>query len=205
MLIITASEAADTLGVSSTDTRLVSLVKSTSEWAQQQLGRLFVRDTYVLKPRGFGGEVIWLRESPIRRLIEIRVDITGQFGDNTIVADLTQFRFNTDPFEDKNTLRYNGAGWWGTDPDYGRWRWPFPEASEAIQVTLEAGWWAADDPDHESDLPADLREKLVERVCAKYRQGGDEELKSMSQGDRSESKFAETDDRILRALKRYRR
>ena len=204
-MLITFDEVADALGVSPGDASLIRLVKSTDVWAKRSLGRRFELDTYTLHPRGFGGNTIWLRESPIRSLTEIRVDPYGDFGDDTIVSDLTQFRFNPDPFDDDNKLTFAGYGSWSTHPILGSYRWPFPELPNAIRVVLEAGWYAADDTDHESDLPDDLREKLIERVCAKYKQGSDEELSSERQGDRSITKFKQTDARILEELRRYKR
>jgi hypothetical protein len=208
-MLITYDECADLLGVSPTDTLLQRLVKSTDSWAKQRLGRQFERTTYTLYPRGFGVSRIFLRESPIRQLIEIRIDPTGQFGDNTIV-DIGQFAFNPDPFDDDPAVTFIGIGWWGEFRDSAaaglrRFWWPFPELTNAIQVKVEAGWWAADDTGHDSDLPGELREKLIERVAAKYKQGPNEEMQNERQGDYSWQKFAETDERILKALRRYKR
>lgn len=206
-MLITYAEVGDLAGVSPSDSFLMRTVKATDTWAKKSLGRQFARDTYELYPRGHGNQTIWLRESPIRRLIEIRIDPAGQFGDGTIVSDLTQFRFNPDPFDDNNKLTFGGSGCWGYHSSPGRWCWPFPEMPNAIKVVVEAGWWLPDDtdPDHVCDLPDDLRERLIERAVIRFKQGSDEEMQSERQGDRSFQKFQETDNRILKALRRYRR
>lgn len=189
-MLITASECADTLGVSPTDTLLVRLVTSTDAWAKRQLSRNFERATYSLITRGHGVSMVYLRESPIRELVEIRIDPRARFGNETVIP-LVRFTFNSDPFDDDNRL-YLSEG-------------VFPDGPGTVRVLGEFGWWAADDPDHVSDLPEDLREKLIERVCAKYKQGADEEMKSQSSGDWSVTKFDELDTRILASLRHYRR
>jgi len=193
-MLITAAEVASPLGVSSTDANLVRVVKATDAWAKRSLGRQFERTTYELRPRGYGRDhPVWLRESPIRELIEVRVDRFGKFGTDTIV-DLAEFSFNPDPFADDCALRYIGGC--------------FPEGANTVRVTVVAGWWPADDAGHECDLPSDLRELLIERASIKYLESGDasrEEMQSQSSGDRSSTKFEQTDTRILRALRHYRR
>jgi hypothetical protein len=195
-MLITYAEVADLAGASPSDAFLMRTVKATDTWAKKRLGRSFERATYILYPRGFGGYTIWLRESPIRHITEIRIDPPGVFGDDSIVTDLSLFTFNPDSFADDSKLTYMGRA---------SRRWPFPEISNAIRVTCEAGWWPADDPDHDCDVPEDLRERLVERAVVRFKQGADEETQSVSQGDRSTTKFAETDTRILNALRHYKR
>src|SRR6478672_8860190 len=193
-MLITYAEVADLTGTSATDALLIRTVNATDAWARRSFGRQFARDTYELYPRGFGRDTIWLRESPIRQLIEIRVDPYARFGDDTVISDLTQFRFSPDPFDDDNMVTFNGCSY-----NMGPHRWPFPEMARAIRVTVEAGWWMPDDPnpDHVCDLPEDLRDRLIERAVIRFKQGSDEEMKSVSQGDRSFTKFDETDTRIL--------
>lgn len=209
-MLITFAEVGEALGVSPTDAQLIRAVKSTDQWARQNLGRQFKRDTYTLYPRGYGRNVIWIRESPVRAITEIRIDPYGRFGDDTIVTDLTRFRWNPDPFDDDNKIEFFGGGWFGNHSSIGRWWWPFPELTNAIKITVEAGWWLPDDEGHadDYDLPEDLREKLIERARIKYLEANDdfpEEMQSTREGDRSLTKFEQTDTRILRELRRYRR
>jgi len=202
-MLITVQEVADVLGVDASDAVLIRLVKSTDEWAKRSLGRRFERAEYTLYPRGYGNQQIFLRESPIRSLIEIRVDPTGVFGDDTIVDDLTPFKFDPDPDNDDPTITYTGYGYF-RGPAW----WPFPELKNAIQVKVEAGWWPPSQTNHTADVPEDLREKLIERAVIKFREAGDdlnEEMQSVRSGDRSWTKFEQTDQRILRELLRYKR
>ncbi len=193
-MLITAAEVATPLSVSPTDANLVRIVKATDAWAKRSLGRQFERATYELRPRGYGRDhPVFLCESPIRELTEVRVDRDGKFGSDTIV-DLAEFSFNSDPFADDCKLRYIDGY--------------FPEGSNTVRVTLVAGWWPADDAGHTCDLPDDLRELLIERAAIKYREGGDtigEEMQSTGAGDRSWTKFEQTDARILKALRHYKR
>jgi hypothetical protein len=193
-MLITAAEVAMSLSASPTDANLVRVVTATDAWAKRSLGRQFERATYDFRPVAYGGDhPVWLRESPIRELIEVRVDRFGKFGADTIV-DHSELSFNTDPFSDDNRLRYLSGC--------------FPEGSNTVRVQLIAGWWPADDATHACDLPADLRELLIERAAIKYRESGDtigEEMQSTGSGDRNWSKFEQTDSRILKALRHYKR
>jgi hypothetical protein len=194
-MLITAAECANTLGIAADDALLVRLVSSTDAWIKKSMGRKFERAVTTEVVRGYGLNYVFLRESPIVALIEVRVDYWhGLFGDDTIVSDLTGFSFNTDPSLDDNRLWYVNMLAPLAIPSPS---WGFPDAPRATQVTYEAGF--------DADIPEDLREKLIERVCAKWKQGPDEEMKQESQGDRAWTKFDTTDKRILAALRRYKR
>ncbi|HMJ83688.1 MAG TPA: hypothetical protein VK504_11000 [Vicinamibacterales bacterium] len=192
-MLITFAEVADELGVSASDARLIRKVNATIGWAKRSLGRQFERRTYELRTRGYGGPVIFLRESPFHAITEVRIDPYGVFGNDTIV-DLSTFSYNTDPVDDDNQLRYTTGC--------------FPEGANTVLVKGEFGWWPADDPDHVCDLPSDLTDKLIEHAKIKFKEAGDdfpEEMLSLSEGDRSATKFEPTDKRILRELRRYKR
>ena len=261
-MLISASDCANLLGVSATDALLLRLVKSTDAWIKRELFRDLERKTRTEIVRGFGQNCVFLRESPIRAITEVRIDSTGELASSSIVSDLTLFSFDEDEAHDDARLFYRA----GT----------FPIGPRVAKITYEAGWWpfvasgsisslasvgttataqtssahglgtnqqvtitgatpaayngtypvTVTDATHftysfaggtspatgtityvpeASDLPSDLAERLIERVAAKYKQGADEEMKSENQGDRSWTKFNETDSRILAALQRYQR
>lgn len=185
-MLITAAEVADTLGVSSTDALLVRLVSSTDAWIKRACGRQFERAIYTSIVRSssfdYGTNLIFLPESPIVEIIAVSLDRSGAgFTTDTVIDDLSAFTF--DPLRDDGRVYYSG----------GR----FPVWPGGSQFEYEAGY--------DADIPEDLRERLIERVCAKYKQGADEEMKQESKGDRAWSKFDETDKRILAALRGYKR
>jgi hypothetical protein len=191
-MLITVAEAAEALSIAATDPRLIRLCTSTDQWAKRQLGRRFERGTYELYAAGYGGRnPVWLRESPIIELIDVRVSSVSNFDDDSIV-DASRFRFNPEMFADDNRLYFLD----------GR----FPDGPKTVYVKGVFGWWPADYEAHASEVPADLSEALIERVVAIYREGGgDEEMESQSQGDRSWTKFEQTDTRILKKLRKYKR
>lgn len=196
-MLITAVEVADTLGgLSPTDTQLVSIVADTDSWIKRKLGRNFERMTYTEVVRGEGHPYVYLTESPIRELVEVRIDPYGVFGDETIISDMTQFAFDPDPNHDSSKLSWSGI--WSVDvPSYvsSGWR-PFTESSRAAQVTHKAGWWAADNPDNVSDLPYDLRGRLVKRARVEFK-------RAVGVKDDETKEF--TDAVILQELEHYRR
>lgn len=201
-MLITAAEVADTLGgLSPTDTLLVSVVNDTDAWAKRALGRNFERKTYTETVRGYGHPYVFLRESPIRALTEVRIDPFGVFADDTVIDDLASFTFDADPNHDNSKLSW--AGLFGVDlPAYvmsgyvsAAWL-PFSESARAAQVTYEAGWWPADDQVNTPDLPSDLRGRLVRRARVEFK-------RAVGQSD-DETKGC-TDDTILRELQHYMR
>lgn len=197
-MLISASDCADLLGILPTDKLLVRLVASTDAWIKRSLGRTFERDVRTEFVRGYGVDYVYVRESPIIEITEVRIDPCGKFSDSTIVTDLTRFTFDPDPLNDDNRVFYAGGreGFQLGHGYYAGANW-FPEGERVAQITYEAGF--------DDDIPVDLSEQLIERVAAKYKQGPDEEMKTERQGDRSWEKFEKTDERILAALRRYRR
>jgi hypothetical protein len=128
---------------------------------------------------------------------DVRIDPFGIFGSETSV-DLTQFAFDVDPTHDSSKLSwmavdlpaymisgYVGAAWL-----------PFPEHARAAQVTYEAGFWAADDPNHVSNLPYDLRGRLVKRVRVEFKRAN---------GIKDDETEKYSGNMFLRELEHYRR
>lgn len=201
-MLITTAEVADTLpGLSLTDSLLVDIVADSDSWVKRSLGRNFERQTYTEVVRGEGHPYVFLRESPIWEIVEVRIDPYGVFGADTIVSDLTQFAFDPDPNHDSSKLMWTGS--YGVDlPAYvtsgyvaASWL-PFPECARAAQITHKAGWWAADDPENASDLPYDLRGRVVKRARVEFK-------RAVGIKDDETEEF--TDACILRQLEHYRR
>ena len=180
-MLIETTDCATLLGVSADDALLVRLVASTDRWIKKQCSREFERAVRTEVVRGYGKDYIFTRESPIIAITAVRIDRFGLFPIDTIITDLSPFIF--DPTRDDNRVYYSNGY--------------FPAGAAVAQLEYEAGF--------DADIPEDLREKLIERVAAKYKQGADEEMKSEAQGDRSYVKFDETDKRILAALRGYKR
>lgn len=198
-MLITAAEVADTLpGLSPTDTQLLAIVADTDSWAKRVLGRNFERKTYTEVVRGEGHPFVYLLESPIRSVTEIRIDPLGNFDADTTVDDLTQFFFDPDPDHDSSRLSWLGfdapayiiSGYVGVS-------WiPFPEHARAARVTYEAGFWPADDPVNVCDLPYDLRSRLIKRARVEFK---------LAQGKSDEETKAYDLNMILRELSHFKR
>jgi hypothetical protein len=211
-MLVTPAELADVLsGVSPSDTQVIAKAKASDAFLKRGLNRQFERAIYVLYPRSNGRKTIFLRESPIRALIEVRVDPFGLFPDSSIV-DLSMFAFNPDPFEDDPSITFTGLGWCQDNAafdgaGYYRWYMPFPDIPHSVQVTVEAGWWPADDVEHDCDLPYDIRDAALERAVVRFKESGDfgEEVQTVRSGDQSWTKFQQTDERLLKKLTRYKR
>lgn len=185
MPIITAAEVATILGVSATDPVLVALVAGANQYALTECRpRTFEKKDRVEYCRGFGLDFLFLRESPIASIAEVRVDSTGVFADDSIVADLTLFAFNPD--EDDPRLWYRGTA--------------FPEGPRVVRVSYNAGYAAANG----AAGPDDLRAELLADVCAQFKLGLDMSgFTGIRQGDVTYTRFADgISDRLKKAIKR---
>lgn len=193
--IVTPEEVASFLGGAAyaEDPSLVRLTEAVNQHVQRVCGRTFLYAERTEIVRGYGVPYVFLRESPIAALVEVRIDCAGEFGEDTIVA-LDQFAFETDVNRDSNILRWKD----------GR----FPEAARAAQVTYSAGFHPID---FEGDLvtarmPQDLRTMIIDEICARAKRGSDEELKSASLGDYSFTRFDgvmnPSNRKILRSYRR---
>jgi len=182
-MLITAAQVADTLpGLSPTDALLVQKVREADAWAKLAFGRQFERGVYALKPRVYGAPYVLLQESPIRAVVSAFSDPTGLFQASTQIRDVSKFTFNPLPGDDDNRLDLGG--------------YALPQGVGTFLLNVEAGWWPADDPVHESDIPADLSGALIKRARVEFKRAvgvSDEETKQF------------TDEVILNSQRRYRR
>jgi len=201
MNLITAAEVGTLLSVSPSDQNLIRLVNAANRGAMKYTRRSFNYAQRTEIVRGYGRDHVFLSESPIARLIDVRVDWFGlgaPFDDSTVV-DVTQFWFDADPLRDDPQVHWMG-GWQRLNR--------FPETPCAARIIYEAGWYETADPDdtHQPRVPDDLRSDLMELVKDEYRAGLGERLTSERIGDYSYTRSVTSfNDRLREIVRPYRR
>lgn len=185
-MIVTKEEAAAFLSVPAADVERITAAIDAD--VKRYCGRSFERKAIVEYSRGYNSDVIFLRESPIEVITEVRVDASGLLGADTIVTDLTAF-----VVEDQR-LYYRGSF--------------FPEGPRVARVTYTAGYWpaTATDPTQVPKMPEDLRDAVLQLIAERHRQGVGERLKSESIGAYSFTRFdGDMNPAVKRVLRSYKR
>lgn len=174
--LVTPDEVASLIGnIDASDANLVRLTDAVCAEAVRYCARKFFYGTDRVEIcRGYGDDRIFLSDSPIAQLTEVRVDANRVFGDDTIVT-ISQFMVS--------------AGY--DDP---RIWWPgnlFPDGNGVVQVKWSGGYYptADSDPLHVPKVPEDLRAALIDEIVARVNRGGAEVLKTESIGSYSYERF----------------
>lgn len=128
MPLITGADVVTFLGRGvASDFDLVAL--ATDQWIKLRSDRQFERAQRIEWPindsRGYVN-TLSLAEYPIASIDEVRIDINGVFGDDTIVTDLSRFLI-VDPRGEGNEIEYRNG-----------WFYPGPRRA---QFKYTAGWW----------------------------------------------------------------
>lgn len=187
-MLISGNDVAAALNLTSFDTNLSRIVAAVDAWAKRYCGRDFEFAERTEVVQGYGASVVFLRESPIAELIEVRIDSTGVFADDTIVP-LSNFTFFAD---DRRSLYYIGGF--------------FPESPRAVKVTYRGGYYTDNDEAHTPQVPADLREALILEAAVRYQRGPSEKMKSETIGSYSYTRFDDAVSPDVKAMLRpYRR
>jgi hypothetical protein len=192
-VLVTVAEVAALLSVSADDPLLALIVPSIDRWVKTRCARQFEHGNYVEFAAGYGDARIFLRESPISAVTEVRVDNRGIFGAETII-DPTLFLFDATR-DDARLYRVDNC---------------FPEGPRTVKVTYAAGYYAFGDTTsgHTPTLPEDLHLAIIEEAIERYQAGTTpgERMKSESLGDYSYTRFDSTiDPRRRSVIDRYRR
>lgn len=176
-MLITVAEAAAFLDADASDTTLIRLTATADAFVKGWCGRAFERTVGNVETlQGWGTDTVFLRESPVETITEVRIDWAGVFGADTIQSDLTQF------VADAHRLVYlNGR---------------FPEGRRVVKVTTTAGYATA-------DIPQDLRAVTLEIVAEMFRRGPAEKLASEKAGTRFMSVLAPSQAVVLNRYKRW--
>lgn len=180
MALVTNAEAAAACGEpgKATDAEFISMVAGIDAYVRTWLGRDFVSAERTERTQGYGAR-LFLRESPITAVAEIRLDETGLFAAESIIADLTPFTWDANDPE-RNELFYTGGS------NY------FPAAPRSVQVKYTGGY---------TTLPEDLRRGLLRMIQVAYRQGSREVFSNVSEaGGSSFTRFEKGFDPLTRAL-----
>jgi hypothetical protein len=176
-VLVTPDEVAAFLGsgVSASDPNLIRLTNAIIADAIRRTGRRFLFAERVEYAQGYGMDYLFVRESPIASLTEVRIDASGGFDDTTIIP-LTEFFWNTS--NDRDTRIWRKGKW-------------FPEGPRVAMITYKAGWYpAADtDPTHVPLLPEDIRMAIIDEIAARSIRGATDLMKSERIGEYSYTRF----------------
>ena len=188
-MIIDHIEAATLIGGSTNDAdpRFRSVVFAANKEIEDECRRQFTNALRTEYPRSFAWRDVWLKETPVRSITEIRYDISGAFGDGTIV--------------DPASYSY--------DANSGLLRFVFPiaEGSRLLKVTYQGGYDPRDvtKPPTELEIPEDLRQLVVRRIARQWNHGPGEKMQSESIGSYSYTRQSGIDPDDARAIRKYRR
>jgi hypothetical protein len=194
-MLVTVADVGALLGIAdpSADALLNLVVPAMDRWVKSRCGRTFEHGAFVEFVAGYGDGRIYLRESPIAAVTEVRVDSRGVFGAETII-DPTNFVF--DSTRDDARLFYIDNC--------------FPEGPRTVKVSYTAGYYAYGDTTggHVPTLPEDLHLAIIEEIVDRYQADNTpgERMKSETLGDYSYMRFDTTiDPRRRSVIDRYKR
>jgi hypothetical protein len=193
-MIVTPEEAAYFLagaGANDADPTFRRIVFAVNKEVEESCGRQFTKEARTEVVRGWGKDVIFLREAPIITLTEVRIDWTGEFPSSSAVADLTRFKFSGEP-GDHRLFYLDGI---------------FPEGPRTVRVTYTGGYEAAptNAPPTLLTMPEDLRGVVFDEIAQRWKRGTSEQMKSETIGSYSYTRFDAADSPAAKVLRRYRR
>jgi hypothetical protein len=190
-MIVDHIEAAALVGgtANDADPRFRSIVFSANADVEGECGRQFTTAVRAEYPRSFGTDRVFLTETPVRSISEVKVDTERLFGADSIL-DPANYSFDPDSGE---LIRTDG----------GR----FPEGTRFVKVTYEGGYDARNQtqPPTSLEMPEDLKDLVVRRIAARWNRGTGEAMKSESIGSYSYTRADGVDDDDARVIRKYRR
>lgn len=192
-MLVTHADAAAYAGVAD-DPAFKRLHLAVEKGLKRYCGREFEQATYTEIVAGYGHATVFLRETPIHEITEVRIDASGAFGEDTALdADALALMWWAGP--NRNSVEYRG-GW-------------FPEGRRVARFVYSAGYFPTTEEDPELApfiIPEDLQELVLELVKLRVTTGGTERFASESFGSHSFSRFAAGVDPVLRAeINRWKR
>jgi hypothetical protein len=157
------------------------------------------RLTRVEYPRGYGSDMVWLKEDPVRSIVEVRVDRYGAFDEGTIL-DPSAYVLTPGGGHVPATIRL-------ATPCLSWSLRYFPEGVRVVQVTYDGGY----DPRNEQqvptelEMPDDIRDEVIRRIARRWSRGTAEVMKSETMGAYSYTRMDSADEDERRVIRKYRR
>lgn len=190
-MIVDHIEAAAAVGgtANDADPNFRGVVFATNQGVEGDCGRAFERATRTEFPIGYGADRVFLRETPIRSVTEVRVDTARVFGDETIL-DPASYAVD---LETGTLIRTDGAR--------------FPEGTGFVRVTYDGGYDPRDvtKPPTALEMPEDLRDLVFRRIGRRWNAGTGERMKSETAGGYSYTRADVADPDDARVIRKYRR
>lgn len=194
MNLIKDTEVAALLNVP-LDAQITNATNAVNADVLRGTARTFERKSRVVTLAGYGLDYLFLPEAPIFSVTEVRIDASGKFDDSSIISDLTQFHFETSEESRDFDFRLFWSGGY------------FPEGPRTSRITLDCGYYPADDPNesHQPRVPEDLRQAMIVEAAQRARRGAGEKYQSASLGDFSYTRRGEAESDYRQMIRRYRR
>jgi len=177
-MLFTYAEAAGFTGGNQNDAGFQRLCKAVDRWVKNYCGREFETAEYTENLAANGTNCVWVKESPITAISDVRIDYSGLLGTDTALDDLTPF------VTDGSRVMYTNGY--------------FPRGRRTVQITYTGGY-AAD------EIPEDLKQAAMRLLAKVYKQAASEPMVAESMGDYSYTRIQQALDQIdYMALDFYR-